>query len=201
MSSHHIVRDEQEPALILLDLADSMFDRVGELLEWSPVVVALPKAIPKLVEAQIKVDWAVFEPENEQKIRAYLEWQFPISYFPTSSSLLEFAFQELIAKNHKAVNVVLNQADFGKRLPVLEKYAEKIDLVAYLPNSRVAFLNSNFGGYEKWLLAATKLELSREPLRTKNMESLTGNLWKVIENGTISIEMEGGSFWVKEITE
>ena len=39
MSSHHIVREKQEPALLVLGLDDFPDELLGQLLEWSPTVI------------------------------------------------------------------------------------------------------------------------------------------------------------------
>jgi hypothetical protein len=39
MSSHHFVRDQQEPALLILALEAFTYDSLGELLEWVPTVI------------------------------------------------------------------------------------------------------------------------------------------------------------------
>ena len=56
MSSHHIVRDDQEPALIIANGACCQPDLLGQLLEWSPLVVVLDSAIERVMELDIKVD-------------------------------------------------------------------------------------------------------------------------------------------------
>ena len=45
MSSHHVVRDLQEPALIIANGEACSETLLGELLEWSPYVVVLDGAI------------------------------------------------------------------------------------------------------------------------------------------------------------
>ncbi|MGE8293385.1 MAG: thiamine diphosphokinase, partial [Sphingobacterium sp.] len=39
MSSHHIVRENQEPALLIEDLFLIDEEDLGQLLEWSPTIV------------------------------------------------------------------------------------------------------------------------------------------------------------------
>jgi thiamine pyrophosphokinase len=56
MSSHHIVRDDQEPALIIANGAACSDELLGQLLEWSPLVVVLDSAMERVVELGIKVD-------------------------------------------------------------------------------------------------------------------------------------------------
>ena len=56
MSSHHIVRDDQEPALIIANGASCSFELLGQLLEWSPIVVVLDNAIDRVLQLDIKID-------------------------------------------------------------------------------------------------------------------------------------------------
>ncbi|MBD3725125.1 MAG: thiamine diphosphokinase, partial [Flavobacteriaceae bacterium] len=56
MSSHHIVRDDQEPALIIANGAACSKELMGQLLEWSPFVVVLDSAIDRVLNLGIKVD-------------------------------------------------------------------------------------------------------------------------------------------------
>src|ERR671912_567944 len=60
MSSHHYVKEAQEPALLVADaLAD---DHLLSLLEWSPVVLAASQALPKVASWGIRVDVVFFDP-------------------------------------------------------------------------------------------------------------------------------------------
>ena len=52
MSSHHIVRDDQEPALIIANGASCSDELMGQLLEWSPLVIVLDSAIERVLEFQ-----------------------------------------------------------------------------------------------------------------------------------------------------
>ena len=56
MSSHHIVRDDQEPALIIANGASCNNELLGQLLEWSPLIIVLDSAIERVIELNIKVD-------------------------------------------------------------------------------------------------------------------------------------------------
>lgn len=56
MSSHHIVRDDQEPALIIANGLACNNELLGQLLEWSPLVIVLDAAIERVLELGIKVD-------------------------------------------------------------------------------------------------------------------------------------------------
>ena len=56
MSSHHIVKDDQEPALIIANGASCATELMGQLLEWSPWVIVLDSAIERVLPLNIKVD-------------------------------------------------------------------------------------------------------------------------------------------------
>ena len=56
MSSHHIVRDEQEPALLIDDASVIHFEFVELLLEWSPRVMVTSNAIDEVLNWGVKID-------------------------------------------------------------------------------------------------------------------------------------------------
>ena len=56
MSSHHIVRDDQEPALIIANGAACHEELLGQVLEWQPLVIVLDSAIERVINLNIKVD-------------------------------------------------------------------------------------------------------------------------------------------------
>ena len=56
MSSHHIVREKQEPALIIANGEACSEDLLGQLLEWSPFVLVLDGAIDRVLNRGIKID-------------------------------------------------------------------------------------------------------------------------------------------------
>jgi thiamine pyrophosphokinase len=79
MSSHHIVRDEQEPALLIANGESCSDELLGQLLEWSPVVVVLDRAVWRVLDRGIKIDVLLGEPNSR--------WRWfihPIRTKPTS---------------------------------------------------------------------------------------------------------------------
>lgn len=59
MSSHHIVRENQEPALWLYDIAATSGDIIGQLLEWSPAVYVGEDQLYDVLDRGIKVDFVL----------------------------------------------------------------------------------------------------------------------------------------------
>ena len=55
MSSHHIIRDEQEPALLLMQ-THHRWDLINQLLEWSPTLIVFEQAAEEVLSRGVKVD-------------------------------------------------------------------------------------------------------------------------------------------------
>lgn len=110
MSSHHVVRDLQEPALIIANGEACSTALLGELLEWSPYVVVLDGAIHRVLDLNIKVDVLLGDfDRNEIPLEVVRERQdsIEIVFTPDQEKTdLEKALDFLIEKGHKAVNVI-----------------------------------------------------------------------------------------------
>ena len=163
MSSHHIVRDDQEPALIIANGASCSFDLLGQLLEWSPIVVVLDNAIDRVLQLDIKVDVLLGDFDNDFDPEIYKEKQYPLEIVHTPNqdkTDLEKALDYLIEKGHKAVNVVWAT---GKRadhtltnITNIVSYRNKIKIVMLDDNSKIFLLPNKF---EKWYTANTPISL------------------------------------------
>ncbi len=60
MSSHHFVREGQEPALLIIDAIDD--DNLMALLEWSPLVIVTSQALPRVESWGIRIDAVAVDP-------------------------------------------------------------------------------------------------------------------------------------------
>ena len=163
MSSHHIVRDDQEPALIIANGASCSFDLLGQLLEWSPVVVVLDNAIDRVLQLDIKVDVLLGDFDGDFDPEIYKEKQYPLEIVHTPNQEktdLEKALDYLVEKGHKAVNIVWAT---GKRadhtlanITNIVSYREKIKIVIIDDHSKIFLLPKRF---EKWYTANTPISL------------------------------------------
>ncbi len=163
MSSHHIVRDDQEPALIIANGASCHPELLGQLLEWSPLVVVLDSAIERVLDMDIKVDVLLGDFDRGFDPEYYKEKQFPIEIVHTpdqNKTDLEKAFDYLIERNIPAVNVVWAT---GRRtdhtftnLTNIVRYREKLKIVILDDHSKVFLLPKKF---EKWYTANTPISL------------------------------------------
>lgn len=157
MSSHHIVRDDQEPALIIANGAACNLELLGQLLEWQPLVVVLDSAMERVMELNIKVDVLIGDFDRSFDPTIYLEQQYPLEIVheaDQNSTDLEKAFAYLIKRGIPAANVVWAT---GKRadhtitnITNMAKYKSDLKIVMYDDFSRIYPLPNNFSKwYEK----------------------------------------------------
>ena len=163
MSSHHIVRDDQEPALIIANGASCSEELIGQLLEWSPLVIVLDSAMDRVLELGIKIDVLLGDFDRDFNPEIYLEKQYPLEIVHTPNqdkTDLDKAFDYLIAKGHKAVNVVWAT---GKRadhtitnITNIVAYRDQLKIVVLDDHSKVFLLQKK---YEKWYPKNTTISL------------------------------------------
>lgn len=194
MSSHHIVRDDQEPALIIANGEACSRDLLDQLLEWSPLVVVLDSAIERVIELGIKIDVLIGDFDRGFDYEKYKELQFPIDVIKVAdqnSTDLDKAFNYLIERNIPAANVVWAT---GRRmdhtitnLTNVVQFASQLKIVILDDYSKVFLLPKQ---YKKWYPAETILSLI--PIGTVNGIS-TINLKYPLENESLTLGFRTGS--------
>ncbi len=217
MSSHHIVRDDQEPALIIANGAACSKELMGQLLEWSPLVIVLDNAIDRVIELGIKVDVLLGDFDEGFDPEKYREMQYPLEivYSPDQEKTdLEKAFDYLIERKIPAVNVIWAT---GKRtdhtitnITNIVRYRDKLKIVILDDHSNVYLLPKKF---EKWYPAATPVSLipigKVSGITTKNLkyplnnEELTigyrtGSSNATLADGLVLIEHREGDLLMME---
>ena len=194
MSSHHIVKDDQEPALIIANGDSCSNELLGQLLEWSPLVIVLDSAIERVLELGIKVDVLLGDFDRGFDAEYYKEKQYPIEIIHTPNqdkTDLEKAFDYLIEKGHHAANVIWAT---GKRadhtitnLTNIVAYRNQLKIVILDDHSKVFLLPTKF---EKWYPARTILSLI--PIG-KVSGITTNNLFYALNNEALTIGYRTGS--------
>ena len=194
MSSHHIVRDDQEPALIIANGAACSDELMGQLLEWSPLVIVLDTAIERVIPLNIKVDVLLGDFDNGFDPNDFIRLQYPIEviYTPDQNKTdLEKAFDYLIERKIPAVNVIWAT---GKRadhtitnLTNIVRYRDKLKIAILDDYSRVYTLQRHF---QKWYTAKTNISLI--PIGTVNGIS-SKNLVYELDNDTLTMGYRSGN--------
>jgi thiamine pyrophosphokinase len=163
MSSHHIVREKQEPALIIANGEACDDELLGQLLEWSPFVVALDNAIYRVLDRGVMVDVWMGDFDDEHDFDAIRERQQPLEIVPTpdqDKTDLEKAIDFLVDRGFPAANIVWatgRRADHAiTNMTNMVRYKTDIRLVMYDNNSKIFPLVDTF---EKWYTAGTPISL------------------------------------------
>jgi thiamine pyrophosphokinase len=169
MSSHHIVRDNQEPALIIANGEACSLALMHELMEWAPKVVVLDGALPRVLELGLKVDvWlGDFDSGAEEEL---LKGDFANS--PQLSHIqrvhtpdqeftdLQKAFHFLLGDGFSAVNVVWatgrRQDHHFNNIFTLARYSDRLTINFLDDYGRVFASPKKF---KKWYPKNTDLSL------------------------------------------
>ena len=194
MSSHHIVRDDQEPALIIANGAECDPELLGQLLEWSPIVIVLDSAMDRVLDLNIKVDVLLGDFDRDFSAEYYKEKQYPLEIIHTPNqdkTDLEKAFDYLIERKIPAVNVVWAT---GKRadhtitnITSIVQYRNLLKIVILDDHSKIFLLPKRF---EKWYTANTPISL----VPIGNVSGIhSENLFYPLKNDTLTIGYKTGS--------
>lgn len=182
MSSHHIVRERQEPALLITDFYSIDEELVGQLLEWSPTIVTDVNSYEAVTSQAYKVD-VIFTPVPidlpQEHVKTVL---YDVNYIAS-------ALRYLIAEGYKAVNILGSGFD----QEILESFFQEIDLVWLHDDKRTIFVQS---GFEKWMPAGDHLFI--EPawcdLATSGLNRIGENHFETINDGFFSIRFSAPQF-------
>lgn len=217
MSSHHFVKENQEPALIIANGEACSDDLLGQLLEWSPFVVVLDGALPRVLERGIRIDAVLGDFDSCPNPAELLASYGPVEvvHAPDQDQTdLEKAIVWLQQRNHRACNIVWatgRRADHTfNNLITLAHHAGTMDLVLWDDHSRVFPLRKSF---KKWYPAGFPVSLLPVPaaqgIRTENLvynlhgESLeqpgrTGSSNRVLSEGFVEIRYDSGCLLLME---
>lgn len=141
MSSHHIVKEKQEPALYIHDLGSFDEEYLGQLLEWSPTLLVNGNAYEKVISLGLKVDvvlnnvdGVIFQENTKSIIGPGDEYNTVLNY--------------LISEKYPAVNII----DTQKSIADLEFYLHSINIVLFSPEYKSYAIKT---GFSVWKPAGT----------------------------------------------
>ncbi|QEC77162.1 thiamine pyrophosphokinase [Mucilaginibacter ginsenosidivorax] len=180
MSSHHIVREKQEPALLVLGIDNFEEELLGQLLEWSPTVITTPDTAEKLNSFGIKIDWIITDDDG-----AVLAQSDVKLIAAGNSNITQAALNFLTVNNYPAVNVIADELELSDFLP----YADKINLVIFNARQKIYPVIS---GFSKWKPAGEQIEVlsKTKALRFSGLKDNGENNYQTIADGFFSLQFE-----------
>ena len=168
MSSHHFVKEQQEPAVFILEVEGISFETIAPLLEWSPTLLVAQEAVEVVLSWGIKIDVVLGTLEFQKENRHLLEEQYPLRFLTVySEGTLEEGIHYLLASQHKGVHLVgFNHQKHQE----LEEKIHHLDLT--LLDGDWKYYPVKGGKFSKWFVPAEIRLLASEnqPVEVSNAE-------------------------------
>lgn len=196
MSSHHIVKDQQEPALFIEKaITGKDYEIISNLLEWSPIVIVTENSLDFALEWNIKVDVVLCTEEQLENIREKVLFQFPIQLISCTQPSSQNAFEYLLAKGHYALNIY--HTNFDKEVLNVVKDFTNLLKIVFFDEEKSGFYCID--KWEKWLPQNRKIEVIGNADLVINglIQEKDSQLFLVENEGLKSIETNEG-IWVIE---
>jgi thiamine pyrophosphokinase len=186
MSSHHIVREKQEPALLVLSTEHFSDELFGQLLEWSPTIIATGLMAEKLHSEGIKVDWILTNEHTDFQSDAKI---LHIGDGPQIKAAMDF----LTRNGYPSVNIVTSDADLSD----YQGYVNLINLVVYSGNNKIYPVRS---GFAKWKPAGEVVEVLTQDidLQADGLEKIGPNQYQTIADGMFTLRFSVPFIFISE---
>jgi len=186
MSSHHIVREKQEPALLIMSLEGFLPENLGQLLEWSPTVIVAEDMYEHAESLGIKIDAVITADGN-----------FPVQentrIINSMDNPLEDALKFLVGEAFPAVNIVTNEF----ALKEFAVYVDDINLVIFISNHKIYPVHS---GFSKWQSAGERIVLLHEVqnLQTAGLKHISDTVLETQKDGFYTLQFEQPFLFISE---
>lgn len=192
MSSHHFVREGQEPALLILE-ATNYSDAEG-MLEWAPLVVVSELALEEVLLWGIKIDVVIALPESEENLTSQLTDQAPIKIFSAGEDLVESSLLFIAGAGQSAVAIIA--ADLPETLrEKIARFAGRTQVTVRTDMQKWSYIPS--GHFKKWYQAGAVVDFSNRRLSSSLKAKQTDSGYELTEDQWITIE-NSGPFWISE---
>jgi hypothetical protein len=192
MSSHHFVKEGQEPALLIAEALS--FELAEPLLEWAPLVVVCDAALDNVFHWGIKIDVVLGEATHVGSLQDKMMEQAPVKIhsYQRDEDPLESALHFLIASKNTAVNIMT--VDVKSKLHLSKKFPQ-IQIVLMDHDYKWSLHTHPF---EKWVPAGTSLLI--HPYDPSQKFTFTGLISEgehvtATADGLIGIESDN-IFWI-----
>jgi thiamine pyrophosphokinase len=188
LSSHHIIRDEQEPPILVFDVYNN-WQELTELLGWSPLLLIAPKLQDIFETKQINIDGYLIAEESKEDASdqdlVYDEKQ------PMTGLLNWIADQDCTALNCFC-KVDLMKKMFFKQL----NQSLAIPFIFFTEEGKYILKPSN--EFKKWYPKGFRLFVLNENLiEVQNLEAVKDG-FKVVQNGFVYLKAKGDKILLGE---
>jgi len=201
MSSHHFVKEQQEPALLILDAKSRPYEQLAPLLEWVPTVLVAETEVETVTSWGVKIDVILASANFQRTNYQLLEEQYPLRFLTVKDNdFLEEGLQYLIATKHSAANII----GFDHlHLASLEPKLDLINLVVF--DGPIRYFPVREKAFKKWF-PKSSIQLHAPEDALIEMKTSSDSRIIKIKHATF-LETEEGSitfqslcpFWIGEM--
>ncbi|MBL6449840.1 hypothetical protein JMN32_26245 [Fulvivirga sp. 29W222] len=199
MSSHHFVREDQEPAVFVLEQVNQGI--LFQLLEWSPRLIVAQKAVELITSLGVKIDVVLCDEDLCDNFRDMLAFQMPVRFVVMEQNETCYAqgISFLVRQGCKAVHI-LGEIPYEemKQLSV----AFPLDIAVW--NNDYKWNCCRSGQFRKWVTAGSSFIINaREQIKFQVDTTFKRRLVHddlivdLLEDGMISFQCMG-PFWLGE---
>ena len=191
MSSHHIVKENQEPALLILNTEAIPFEKLQELLEWSPTIIITESCLEKVLSWGIKIDVVLAPAERIQSLTQTLHHQVPIQFisFKDEREIIASVIEFLKSSHQKAANVLANTWGDFENLQITN-----LDCELFFEGKRWSFARDL--RFRKWYERDVQLYAYPNSIQFSSITGASKSL-RSENNGVVQLESIT-PFWVGE---
>jgi hypothetical protein len=171
MSSHHFVREGQEPALLILQTIP--WQTVAPLLEWAPLVVVAGAVVENVLHWGIKVDAVITPADQVPAVEEMLAGYGPVKILshPADTDPLVASLDYITHSQQSAVNIT--STDPAALAATIAKHTHNLNIALITPTHHWSLFRS--GPYKKWLPAHTTIHV-HDPSTTQAITTSTDGL-------------------------
>ena len=192
MSSHHFVKEGQEPALFILD--NIAFRYAESLLEWVPLVMVADSVLESVLQWGIKIDVVLQSKLSIELIEDLIKDQGPVETLRCDQDhIVTIGLRYLAHNGFDAVNLlsIPDEIIFQEA----EKSAHKLQVGIYNEQEKWSLIST--GKFEKWMPAGSTLfSRSAEQLQTEGVVK-KGENWQTMASGIVTFRADS-AFWIGE---
>jgi hypothetical protein len=198
MSSHHFVKEGQEPAILIID--PIAHELIEPLLEWAPLVMVYDHSLDRVLDSGIKIDVVIAINRKAEDLIDILKDQMPVkivSCLPGENPL-EKSIQFLKESQQAALNIICENPI--SIMQAIDQHNLSMNVSVLTASIRWSLIAS--GDYKKWLPKNTKLQIKggedvKIRFNTEGETDAEEEVIDVIQDGLVHIRAQS-RFWIGE---
>ncbi len=195
MSSHHVIRDEQEPPLFILHQSQNVA-LLKQLLGWSPSVWVMEPVAEWVMSLDVKIDGVLtIEPEKHQNINQQIG-EYSLALLK-EEDVFGSIYQVLAGKEYTGIHIF---CDSNQRDELLKKVSKQI---YNLPVTLITDFETNIiikkTKFRKWYSKGTQLQILKGELSENDNLERVGENYLIKNEGIVQINSKDSIIILKEI--